>query len=103
LGGSGHAVREAADGAEGLRAYRQRPADLVVCDVFMSGMDGLETVSALRAESPGVRVLMVSGGSPETPANYLPFAWGVGAAARRRRPFKPAELLAAVDRVLRAG
>jgi CheY-like chemotaxis protein len=35
LEGEGYEVREAGNGAEGVKAFRQRPADLILCDIFM--------------------------------------------------------------------
>jgi CheY-like chemotaxis protein len=37
----GHQVTEAADGAKGLKAFRQEPADVVLCELFMPHTDGL--------------------------------------------------------------
>src|SRR5262249_48916583 len=51
---AGHQVAEAADGSDALDAQRRRPADLVFCDLFMPGMDGIETIRALKALSPAV-------------------------------------------------
>jgi len=44
----GYEVIEAADGAEGLRRYQAEPTDLVITDLEMPGMDGLELLRALR-------------------------------------------------------
>lgn len=83
-------VREAADGAAGLRALADRPADLVLLDVNMPVMDGEEMLRRLRA-APATAALPVIVVSTE------------GSEARRavleahdvafvRKPFKPAEL-----------
>ena len=59
----GLTVVTATDGADGLARFRAEPAtfDLVFLDLTMPGLDGEETLAALRAISPGVRVLLVSG------------------------------------------
>src|SRR4051812_9169036 len=49
LSQSGHQVREAANGEEGLAAARQFRPDVVVCDVVMPRMNGYQVVSAIRA------------------------------------------------------
>ena len=100
LEGEGHSVREAREGGEGMRLYRKRPADLVVCDIFMEGMEGLETLHGLREEFPGVKVLMVSGGSAQFPSlDLLPVAEQIGAATLPK-PFSPEALLEAVRGLL---
>jgi len=56
-------VVTADDGADGLARFREDPSgfDLVFLDLTMPGLDGEETLAQLRAISPGVRVLLVSG------------------------------------------
>jgi two-component system chemotaxis response regulator CheB len=53
-------VGSAADGAEGLRVVRQLDPDVLVLDVEMPGMDGIETVRALRKENRRVAIIMFS-------------------------------------------
>lgn len=53
-------VAEAEDGAQALEKYRTDPADVVLMDVRMPGMGGLEALRALRAAWPNVRVLMLT-------------------------------------------
>jgi CheY-like chemotaxis protein len=57
LEAAGHQVCEAADGAEGLRLYRDGGADLVLCDLFLPHHEGLQTIRQLcqpggRGSSP---------------------------------------------------
>ncbi|HWA87929.1 MAG TPA: CHASE domain-containing protein [Opitutus sp.] len=63
IGTFGLTVVTAIDGADGLARFRADPGgfDLVFLDLTMPGLDGEETLAALRALSPGVRVLLVSG------------------------------------------
>ncbi|HYT83054.1 MAG TPA: response regulator [Gemmatimonadales bacterium] len=49
----GHAVVDVADGEAGMRAHRERPADLIVTDIFMPEQDGIETIQQVRREFPG--------------------------------------------------
>ena len=53
LAGHGYDVREADGGAAALEALRDSPADLVLTDVWMPGMDGFELARAIRADSAG--------------------------------------------------
>src|SRR5437763_15247784 len=80
LEAEGHQVREAGDGDEGLRAYQEAPADVVLCDIFMPGRDGLEVIQRLRHRSPGARVVAMSGGSHLFSGDYLHFTTHLGAA-----------------------
>jgi signal transduction histidine kinase/ActR/RegA family two-component response regulator len=59
----GYLVATAANGEEALAALEKRGGriDLVICDVVMPGMSGPEVVERLRARSPGMRVIFISG------------------------------------------
>ncbi len=61
LRAEGFAVREAESGEAALAAARSEPCDLVVLDVRLPGIDGLETLRRLRAEAPDRPVVMISG------------------------------------------
>jgi two-component system, chemotaxis family, chemotaxis protein CheY len=53
-------VRVCKDGAEAMRDYPQVKPDLVTMDITMPGMDGIDTMKAIMAASPGARVIMVT-------------------------------------------
>ena len=53
-------VAEAADGASAIRLYRQHRPDLVVLDLRLPDMDGVEVTAAIRAEFPQARLLVLS-------------------------------------------
>jgi sigma-B regulation protein RsbU (phosphoserine phosphatase) len=57
----GFETREAFDGVEGLRAFREAKPDCVLLDLRMPGMDGLDVLRTLVAESPETPVLVASG------------------------------------------
>jgi two-component system chemotaxis response regulator CheY len=57
----GHSVVEAANGAEGLRCYRAAPTDLVITDIQMPMMDGLQMIKELRGAFPTARIIAISG------------------------------------------
>lgn len=57
----GFDVTEAASGAEAIRLVESGGPDLVFLDIKMSGMDGLEVLSALKKKAPGSQVVMISG------------------------------------------
>ncbi len=58
---SGHDVSEVDDGEAGIAAVQTSPPDLVLCDLRMPGMDGLEVLQRLRSEHPELPVVVVSG------------------------------------------
>ena len=57
----GHSVVEAEDGAEGLQYYRAAPADLVITDIQMPVMDGLQMIKELRGDFPTAKIIAISG------------------------------------------
>ena len=58
----GYDVIEAENGAEGLLYYQADPADVVITDIQMPVMDGLELITELQSLFPWVRVIAISGG-----------------------------------------
>jgi len=61
LTSAGHEVTAAPDGAAGLRLWREAGADLVLTDLHMPEMNGLEVIRALRAAEPTLPVVAMSG------------------------------------------
>ena len=61
LGYEGYSVAVAASGGEALATHRADPFDLILLDVKMQGIDGLDTLAQLRQQDELVRVVMISG------------------------------------------
>jgi DNA-binding response OmpR family regulator len=97
LRAEGHAVREAANGREGLRLFREAPPALLITDIVMPDQEGIETIIELRREAPDFPILAISGGGEGI---YLRMAAGVGATETLAKPFGADELVAAVERLL---
>jgi CheY-like chemotaxis protein len=57
----GHAVVEAGNGDEGLQCYQAEPTDLVITDIQMPVMDGLQMIKELRCAFPEAKVIAISG------------------------------------------
>jgi DNA-binding NarL/FixJ family response regulator len=95
LGPAGYEVEEAADGWAGTEAFRRRPADAVLCDIFMPRQDGLETIRELTGEFIGVRIVVLAA-EVESPASYARTALMFGAIGTLEKSFTPAKLLEAV-------
>jgi DNA-binding response OmpR family regulator len=93
----GFDVAEAADGAEALAAFGRVDPDLVVLDVMMPGMDGIEVLRELRRRSD-VYVIMLTARAEETDRVV---GLSVGADDYVTKPFGAKELVARVKAVLR--
>ena len=96
----GHEVRQAFDGKEGVRLFRESPPDLVLTDILMPEQDGLQTIRELRRECPEVKIIAMSGGSLFWPEmDSLSCAARFGARHVLRKPFAPDELREALAAV----
>lgn len=93
----GYEVFTASDGVSGLKAARAFKPDLVILDVMLPGMDGLELLSKLRRESD-VYVIMLTARTEETDKIV---GLSVGADDYVTKPFSPRELVARVKAALR--
>lgn len=97
LKASGYDVVTAKDGAQGLSSARREKPDLVVMDVMMPEMDGLDLCRALRRES-NVPIIMLTARVEETDKIV---GLEIGADDYMTKPFSPRELVARVKVVLR--
>jgi DNA-binding response OmpR family regulator len=86
----------AANGAQGLALQRARPATVIVTDIFMPEMEGIETIHDLRREFPDTKIIAISGRDPRVKFNVLEVARQIGAARTFKKPFRFEELVAAV-------
>lgn len=96
----GHQVAEAGDGKAGLKAYHESVFDLVVTDIIMPGMEGLETVMALKKFTPTLKIIAMSAGGKGDAHDYLEMAGRFGATKTLRKPFTSEELMSTVEVVL---
>jgi two-component system nitrogen regulation response regulator NtrX len=64
-------VVKVADGPSALRAIERQAFDLVLLDIWMPDMDGLEALTRIRALAPGLPVLMVTGSDSESASRAL--------------------------------
>jgi CheY-like chemotaxis protein len=100
LEGRGYVVIEASNGKEGLKRYRENPADLIVTDIVMPEKEGIGMMMELRREFPDLKVIAISGGGLNDPGSYLETAKYLGALHTFTKPLDWPELLTAVDEVL---
>jgi CheY-like chemotaxis protein len=97
----GHAVAVAPEGRAGLAMLEAGGISLLICDIFMPGMDGLETLREVRKRRPELPVIVMSGStsifdSLESAPDFLAMAVKLGAVRGMRKPFKPNDLSAVV-------
>jgi len=97
LRAEGYTVHAAADGPGALKAARAFKPKLIVLDVMLPGMDGLEVLQALRRESD-VYVILLTAKSEETDKVV---GLSVGADDYLTKPFSPRELVARIKAALR--
>ena len=97
---AGYEVILAADGAEATRLWREHAADLVILDLFMPEKDGIETIVELRASSPGISIIAMSGGGLWNRGDMLQDARLLGAIATIEKPFEKEAMMALVARSL---
>lgn len=98
----GHEVTEAVNGRAGLAAYRSAPAELVITDLVMPDMEGIETIIELRKLNPELKIIAISGGGRGKAGDYLQLATKLGARFTLAKPFELEDFAAAVGGVLAA-
>lgn len=96
---AGHDVTGHPNGRAAIEHLGRHPADLLITDIFMPEMEGLETIRRARAIRPGMPIIAISGGGC-CGANYLWVAELFGAVATLEKPFSAGALLARVAQIL---
>ena len=91
---AGYEVTEAANGRQGLELYRQRPTDLVIADILMPELNGLDMLLELTREFLHAKVIAISG--VQGKENVLDVAKLLGARRTFQKPFSMTRLLDAV-------
>ena len=100
---AGHEVWEADSGRAGAQLVRQHAPDLVITDILMPDMDGLETIELIRTEGGRrPRFLAISGGGSLVASEEALKAAAVRADGVLAKPFLGAELTAQVSKILEA-
>ena len=96
----GFAVREAENGKLALERYRQRAADVVILDILMPDMEGIETIRELKNINAGVNVIALSGGGRLSGEYYLKMIKGFSPRYTFTKPVDPEVLLEAVRNIM---
>jgi len=96
----GWPVHTAGDGREGLEICRTHPVDVVITDIVMPEMEGLETIKAIRKELPAIKIIAISGGGRIEPGSYLDLARKLGAHRVFEKPFDLKNMRATIEELL---
>jgi len=96
----GHDVEEASDGAQALELYALNQYDLIILDMVMHGMYGLEVLTKLRQLNPAARVIVVTADIQRSTRDQVQAA---GAAAMVNKPLNKEELAEVLSVVQNGG
>ena len=94
---AGHSVRVAVDGKAGLEAFLEAAPDLVITDLIMPSMGGLETMRRIFEAAPETKIVAISGAG----RGGLTQASELGAAGIIEKPYSSTELVSLVVQVLK--
>lgn len=97
----GHEVTSLSSASDGVKHFRKGSFDLVVTDLVMPEVSGIDMILEMRDMAPDVKILAISGGGGITGRfDYLPIASLVGAGAILKKPFSIDEFNRKVDSLL---
>ncbi len=96
----GHTVIEAYDGSEAVRILQEIPVDLVITDLYMPNMDGIEFTIRMGQRKPETKIIAISGGGYKGKEEVLQVARVLGASRTLETPCTRDELLATVHEAL---
>ncbi|RMF61785.1 MAG: response regulator [Calditrichaeota bacterium] len=96
---NGFEVYEASNGREGVELYQKYEPEVVLTDILMPEMEGLETIKKLVHLCPGLPIIAITG-SVDTP--FMNIALKFGAVDGLYKPFKQDQLLEAIHKALQS-
>ncbi|MDA0709380.1 MAG: response regulator [bacterium] len=100
LQSNGHVVEEAINGEEGLASFQSQPADLVLLDILMPGISGLEVIGKLQEHTANVSIVTLSSAHKVGRANLLSASVLLGAVRSLQKPYDPVHLIGVIDELL---
>lgn len=100
LQGQGYVVTAVESGAAALAAVQKESFDVAICDIMMPGLDGVETLKALKSRCPGLEVIMATGyATPKTATSSMRY----GAFNYIAKPYELQDLLAVLEKAVARG
>ncbi len=90
-------IVEAEDGQRAVEVYEQEKPDLVIMDITMPNMDGIQALQAIKSKDSGAKVIMCSAMGQEA---MVVQAIQLGAMDFIVKPFKPDRILQTVNKIL---
>jgi len=102
LGEAGYEVLFAENGKKALKITEEVIPDLVITDIIMPEMEGVETTMALSKKIPGIKIIAISGGGEIEPGVYLDSLKELSPSVKRTflKPIKRNEIIQVVQEVL---
>jgi len=100
LSANDHDVLDAEDGREGIWMFRDQKPDLVITDLIMPGIEGIETIREIRRHTPDAKVIAISGGGMTQDPRFLRAAHKLGADVVMQKPVRMSDLMSAVNNLL---
>ena len=100
VNGAGYDVSEAASGVGVCDMHKRQRFDLIITDLVMPDIEGLEVIMDLRRIDQNVPIIAMSGAEQAGARNYLKLAQKLGAQLTLSKPFSNQEFLNAVSRFL---
>lgn len=98
LTSSGYCVSgTASDGETGISLYRETRPDLVIIDLILSGINGIDVLRSIRAEHPDARAILCTSAGQ---GSMVDLAMRIGANGYVVKPYDPEILLSAVRRIM---
>lgn len=96
----GYRVFTAADGRTGLKVLERAPVPMLITDIFMEEMDGIELITRIHKRFPQMKIIAISGGGAYRASECLRLATALGADESLAKPFRADELIHAVGKWL---
>ena len=96
----GYDVHTALNGEDGLALIEQNTIDLVITDIIMPKKEGMELITGIKKNFPGIKIIAMSGGGRFSPEGYLHSANILGANKIFKKPFDHHEMHGAIKELI---
>jgi len=96
----GYHVLEASNGKHAMEFLKNESPELVITDIIMEEMDGVEIILEIRENYPDIKIIAMSGGSKISSEDYLDSASDLGADRIFNKPFALSDMLNAIKELI---